>query len=185
MTRLGSCACALACLLAGCAANDVSTEATDSDALRRVCGGIVGVACPDGFRCVDDPRDRCDPAAGGADCSGVCRRERRPRCTYDDPAKSYVSRDTTECSRIRFVCAEGTSYFADDCGCGCVDDGGGCATIGLCIEGYVWDDATCSCVPAPGEPCGPVFCASGEVCCNASCGICTAPDSFCIQIACL
>ena len=36
------------------------------------CGGFAGVACPSGFACVDDPSDSCDPAAGGADCGGMC-----------------------------------------------------------------------------------------------------------------
>lgn len=36
------------------------------------CGGLAGVPCPPGFTCVDDPRDTCDPGAGGADCSGIC-----------------------------------------------------------------------------------------------------------------
>ena len=37
-----------------------------------MCGGIAGFPCPDGFVCVDDPSDSCDPATGGADCSGIC-----------------------------------------------------------------------------------------------------------------
>jgi hypothetical protein len=36
------------------------------------CGGIAGVACPGAGKCVDDPSDDCDPAAGGADCIGQC-----------------------------------------------------------------------------------------------------------------
>jgi hypothetical protein len=36
------------------------------------CGGIRGVLCPTGQVCVDDPRDSCNPASGGADCSGLC-----------------------------------------------------------------------------------------------------------------
>jgi hypothetical protein len=40
-------------------------------ALQR-CGGFAGVPCAPGFTCVDDPRDTCDPARGGADCSGIC-----------------------------------------------------------------------------------------------------------------
>jgi glycosyltransferase involved in cell wall biosynthesis len=34
-----------------------------------MCGGLAGFPCPDGFECVDDPSDSCDPATGGADCS--------------------------------------------------------------------------------------------------------------------
>ena len=36
------------------------------------CGGLTGLPCSPGFACVDDPGDTCDPAAGGADCSGIC-----------------------------------------------------------------------------------------------------------------
>lgn len=36
------------------------------------CGGLVVKRCPKGQKCVDDPRDDCDPDDGGADCSGVC-----------------------------------------------------------------------------------------------------------------
>ena len=36
------------------------------------CGGIAGIACPGLGKCVDDPNDSCDPAAGGADCGGIC-----------------------------------------------------------------------------------------------------------------
>lgn len=38
-----------------------------------MCGGFAGIACPSGYTsCVDDPNDGCDPANGGADCSGIC-----------------------------------------------------------------------------------------------------------------
>lgn len=36
------------------------------------CGGIAGVPCPGTLQCVDYPADDCDPAAGGADCVGIC-----------------------------------------------------------------------------------------------------------------
>jgi hypothetical protein len=37
------------------------------------CGGISGTPCPDGYECVDDPNDDCDPNNGGADCAGICQ----------------------------------------------------------------------------------------------------------------
>ena len=37
----------------------------------------------------------------------------------NEPQRSYVGRSTAECARIRFTCAPGTTYFANDCGCGC------------------------------------------------------------------
>lgn len=36
------------------------------------CGGIAGRPCPGDQACVDNPKDTCDPAHGGADCSGIC-----------------------------------------------------------------------------------------------------------------
>ncbi len=164
---------------AGCASDVVSHE----EALRQRCGGFAGIACPEGYACMDDPRDSCDPANGGADCGGICRRERRTRCDYNQPGVSYVGQSVEECSTIRFVCAEGQEYFADDCGCGCRETASACTSIGLCVEGYTWDDASCDCVPT-GTPCGGIYCAQGEVCCNESCGICTPPDGFCIDLYC-
>jgi len=39
---------------------------------KQICGGIAAIPCPSGKKCVDDPSDTCDPAQGGADCSGIC-----------------------------------------------------------------------------------------------------------------
>ena len=36
------------------------------------CGGIAGLACPNGEACLDDPSDDCDPNNGGTDCIGIC-----------------------------------------------------------------------------------------------------------------
>ncbi|KAK3360477.1 hypothetical protein B0T25DRAFT_496385 [Lasiosphaeria hispida] len=36
------------------------------------CGGFAGFRCADGRRCIEDPRDDCDPKRGGADCGGLC-----------------------------------------------------------------------------------------------------------------
>ncbi len=46
----------------------------DGACFGQMCGGFAGFPCPDGYTCVDDPRDSCDPAAGGADCAGTCVR---------------------------------------------------------------------------------------------------------------
>ena len=40
---------------------------------QQVCGGIAGLMCPKGMKCVDDPGDDCNPAKGGADCMGTCK----------------------------------------------------------------------------------------------------------------
>jgi hypothetical protein len=142
-------------MVAGCAA-DTDDLGTEVDALRQTCGGFAGFTCRDGFVCVDDPSDDCDPEAGGADCIGVCRRA--PRDCRHGQGVTYVSRSTDQCAAIRFLCAEGTEPFFDDCGCGCA--------------------------PIPGEDCGPVQCGEGQECCNASCGICVEPGGFCTQQIC-
>ena len=66
------------------------------------CGGIQGSLCPEGFTCVDDPRDDCDPTAEGADCGGICR----PTC------------GNTVCGDGEFCCNE-------SCGI-CAPIGGSC-----------------------------------------------------------
>jgi hypothetical protein len=52
--------------------NGLCGVSIDSCAERKFCGGIAGFPCPDGLQCIDDPRDDCDPARGGADCGGIC-----------------------------------------------------------------------------------------------------------------
>lgn len=39
----------------------------------QFCGGFAGFVCSDGYECVDDPSDDCDPEQGGADCIGICQ----------------------------------------------------------------------------------------------------------------
>ncbi len=44
---------------------------------HKECGGFAGIGCDqDGFVCEDNPLDDCDPAHGGADCGGICKRHR-------------------------------------------------------------------------------------------------------------
>ncbi len=66
------------------------------------CGGIGNLPCPEGFTCVDDPRDDCDPESGGRDCGGICR----PAC------------GNTVCGSDEFCCNE-------SCGI-CAPIGGSC-----------------------------------------------------------
>ena len=95
------------------------TAALEAAKGGEFCGGIAGIACAEGFTCVDDPNDTCDPNQGGADCGGICQAEKKKACNYDDPSRTYVSQDPDQCAVIRFTCPEGQSAFFDDCGCGC------------------------------------------------------------------
>ncbi|XTI90638.1 hypothetical protein V2W45_1470590 [Cenococcum geophilum] len=38
----------------------------------KSCGGFLVIACPKGQKCVDAPRNSCDPAGGGANCVRLC-----------------------------------------------------------------------------------------------------------------
>lgn len=89
----------------------------------QFCGGIAAFQCPEGYSCVDDPGDDCDPNSGGADCGGICiageQPAQPPKCDPRDPNLQYVSRDPQQCAAIRFTCPEGFEPFFNDCGCGC------------------------------------------------------------------
>ncbi len=61
------CSFALAALMTG-------TASAKKPGGGQFCGGIAGIPCPEGFTCVDDPRDNCNPKTGGADCGGICVR---------------------------------------------------------------------------------------------------------------
>ncbi|MEZ4252598.1 MAG: hypothetical protein R3B99_30680 [Polyangiales bacterium] len=149
----------------GCATDSLGPVGSSVLEVRQstACGGFAGLLCPDGYACVDDPRDDCDPDRGGADCMGICKRQGGNNggneCRGRDHAdRNYVSRDTAQCAAIRFLCAEGYQPFFDACGCGCE--------------------------PMPGESCGDNVCGDGEYCCNASCGVCAAEGGVCTQQVC-
>ena len=54
-----------------CAGDGLAVDAPGQ--CYRTCGGIAGFACEEGYTCVDRPGDGCDPAHGGADCTGICK----------------------------------------------------------------------------------------------------------------
>lgn len=117
-------AAGVALLGTSCGSTDEATDTTSVQEERsgEFCGGIAGFPCSEGFVCVDDPSDDCDPNNGGADCGGICLRDkgkdrRKPRC--NDPSRIYVSRSPDKCAAIRFFCEPGKVAFFDDCGCGC------------------------------------------------------------------
>jgi len=143
----------------GCQATPLDTkdtgEAEQADEETTFCGGFANIPCPDGYKCVDNPNDDCDPKSGGADCGGICVLP--DPC--DQPDRVYMSTDPTECKSLMILCASGMEVFSDSCGCGC--------------EPVVVAQA-----------CGNTTCGSGQFCCNASCSMCAPKGGSCIQIAC-
>ncbi len=55
-----------------CISSCAKAKGGDTPPAPEFCGGFGNLPCPEGFVCVDNPRDDCDPAAGGADCGGIC-----------------------------------------------------------------------------------------------------------------
>lgn len=137
------------------------SSVTDNQAAKAgaFCGGFAGFACPDGQVCVDNPHDDCDPAHGGADCGGICKKHAAPpkKAKCNDPSRQYVANSPAECAVVKFYCAEGEPFF-DACGCGCT-------------------------IP-DGDPCGGKTCGTGEYCCNDSCGTCAPIGAVCTQQFC-
>jgi hypothetical protein len=112
------------------------------------CGGIAGKACPGIGKCVDDPRDSCDPARGGADCGGICSCEQSAvSCPAD--SKFDGSPSVCACVPVKPVCPPVCKIA---CPYGNVLDASGCPT--------------CSCNP---DPCAAVLCMTGTRCDAGKC----------------
>jgi Kazal-type serine protease inhibitor domain len=119
------------------------------------CGGFVGIACPGEASCVDDPSDDCDPAAGGADCTGVCACKQPHSCPLGrrfDPRPSVCAcvRDNVLCPTAPCTftdCAAGSRCVERDCKAVCEPIAGGCLP---CPPG---ESCTDVCIPtgAPAE----------------------------------
>ena len=56
-------------------------------------------------------------------------------CYSDDNPHVKRVGDTEECTLINFACEQNWEYFADDCGCGCVEVRS-CTSDGDCSNGY-------------------------------------------------
>ena len=110
----------------------------------RFCGGIAGIPCPDGLRCVIDT-SVCDPARGGADCGGWCR-----------PWAPSAPPPTDPCAAM--LCLSGTTC-CPNCGGTCVPQGTACSDQlcgercgkGFCGRGEVCCNDSCGiCTPPDG-----------------------------------
>jgi hypothetical protein len=55
----------------------------ENESTLKPCGGIAGKQCKSGQICIDVPNDGCDPAKGGADCSGLCQPSDPNQCKDD------------------------------------------------------------------------------------------------------
>jgi len=133
---------------------------------RYVCCGKE-CACADGSQpvnCFVDPCEVSSCNVEGAVCEsnycGGCNAEwydptgalvcqAGTACDYDQPGRTYVSRDPAQCAAIRFVCAAGSEPFFDECGCGCAEVAsvvtcrvGGCSGQ-LCVGPGDPDISTC------------------------------------------
>lgn len=114
------------------------------------CGGFAGITCPGEGSCVDDPRDDCDPANGGADCGGICTCRQPHTC----PAGGRFDPRPGVCACVRAPilcpnapctvtsCAAGTQCVERDCKAVC-EPVGGCLP---CPSGKVCTDV---CFPGP------------------------------------
>ena len=115
------------------------------------CG--MGQTCNADEICLAPPsaNDGRDPGAedpiAPAVCYGYCEDSdpEPPVCAEPDEAYYYVGNSLDECAVINFRCAEGSEYFANDCGCGCIgtecypgdqrEAGDGCNTCECTAEG--------------------------------------------------
>ncbi len=62
-------------------------------------------------------------------------------CTGTEPGKHYVGKSAAQCAVMDFACGPNTSYFANQCGCGCQQDPS-------CPERYDCMDGSPPCDPA-------------------------------------
>jgi hypothetical protein len=61
--------------------------------------------------------DGCNTCTCGADGSVPCTKRLCDSC--DQPGRDYVSRDASDCARLRYFCIATMKSFSDACGCGC------------------------------------------------------------------
>lgn len=76
-------------------------------------GALVGLACT---AADEEEVDLAGEQAAGSEEQGL---DPVSGCDRLDPDRTYFGESEAECATIRFYCKEGTTYFADECGCGC------------------------------------------------------------------
>lgn len=113
--RIPQCPPADPCALVRCAAGTECVAGQCVPTSDVACGGFAGIPCPGAGTCEDDPRDTCDPSAGGADCGGLCscaaalpcsageRFDARPSVCACVPKRSTPCGDNT-CGAGEFCC---------------------------------------------------------------------------------
>ena len=111
------------------------------------CGGIAGLPCPEGYTCVDDPRDDCDPLAGGADCGGICVVQHENACVDFCRSQGHTGRAFGDCVSN---CTSGHCSFDNDCRtfsnyC----DGCSCRALGVSEPDPVCDGTLVQCFVDP------------------------------------
>jgi hypothetical protein len=108
-------------------------DATDLDGVKHECVG--GCWAPTDGACTVDgmPYGSGAEFAAGDGCNTcLCRADGTVECTALDcpdcnPSeetnrREYVSTDVGRCAAVDFLCAEATTPFFNDCGCGCEQD---------------------------------------------------------------
>jgi hypothetical protein len=104
---------------------------------QQMCGGIAGIRCPAGQKCVDDATDSCDPANGGADCPGVC-----VQCFDNVLCANGYHWDQASCGCVAYQTCGGIAGIACPTGFNCVDNPndncdpahGGADCGGICVS---------------------------------------------------
>ncbi len=116
------------------------------DAPPQECGGFLGLLCPTGQMCTDDPGDDCDPDNGGADCGGVCVEQCGGFGGFPcDAGYQCIDYPEDNCD---------PANGGDDCAGMCVPECAEVVCLLACPFGFktnAWGCEICECADAPTE----------------------------------